>query len=87
VALHHQIDWITSSDRSILLALPPDYWIKADSLCLNVPFTRQTVARRCRELADHGVLERHPEKPAYRRTELATRIVNDEVDAEELQSN
>jgi len=54
---------------------------------LNVPYSHYTVTTRMAAMADHGVLERHDEKTAYRKTELAKRIERDEATAEELQRN
>lgn len=87
MSLHHEVDWVTPSDRPILVAMPDDFWIKPASLALNVPYSHYTVTERCREMAKHGVLERDPDIAAYRKTELANRIIRDEVTAEELQSN
>lgn len=66
------VEWIKPSDRPILVNITQygGHWIKPSSIYLNVGFTQAHVQRRCKTMAEHGVLERHPDQAAYRPTEL-----------------
>jgi len=83
--MHHQVAWMRPSDRSIVKEIA-DYggWIKPATLSLNLPYTRNHVAGRCRELADHGLLERHDDTAAYRVTELGRDYLADKLEPADL---
>lgn len=83
--MHHEVDWLRPSDRRIVSEISKyGGWIKPASLALNLPFTRKHVADRCRELADHGLIERHADQAAYRITDLGTQFLNDELEPADL---
>lgn len=86
--MHHQVDWMRPSDRSIVKEIS-DYggWIKPASLTLNFPYTRNHIAARCRELSDHGLLERHDDTAAYRATDKARDYLADNIDASDLEDD
>jgi predicted transcriptional regulator len=86
--MHSQVDWLKPSDWAIVSEIE-EYggWIKPASLSLNIPYTREHVARRCKALAEHGLLERHDETPAYRITEKGRDYLAGDVEAEDLTLN
>lgn len=86
--MHSRIDWLKPSDYTIVSEIG-DYggWIKPATLALNIPFTREHVARRCKTLAEHGLLERHEETPAYRITDRGRAYLAGDLDAEELEED
>ncbi len=83
--MHHQLDWMRPSDRSIVKEIA-DYggWLKPATLALNLPYTRNHIAGRCRELADHALLERHDDTAAYRATDLGREFLADKLDPEDI---
>lgn len=83
--MYREVEWLTPSDRPILSEVK-DYggWIKPASLGLNLPYTRQHISVRCGVLAEHDLLERHPDVAAYRLTELGERFLADELEPEDL---
>ncbi|UTF52731.1 hypothetical protein [Natronosalvus rutilus] len=85
--MHHSVDWMRPSDRPIVKKIV-EYggdWVKAPTLALNLPYTRRHISNRCRELADHGLLEKHPDKAAYRPIEQSYKFLRDELNADELE--
>lgn len=69
--MHQTVEWIRPSDRIILQNIASyGGWIKPSSIYLNVGYSQQHVQRRCKELANHNILERHDEDVAYRPSEL-----------------
>lgn len=83
--MHHQVAWMRPSDRSIVKEIS-DYggWIKPASLTLNLPYTRNHIAARCRELSDHGLLERHEDTAAYRATDKGREFLADKLEPSDL---
>lgn len=86
--MHSRVDWLKPSDWPILSEIE-DYggWIKPATLSLNVPYTREHVARRCKELSEHDLLERHEDTPAYRITNRGCAYLAGDLDAEELEDS
>ncbi len=86
--MHHQVAWMRPSDRPIIKEIS-DYggWMKPATLALNIPYTRNHIANRCRALSDHGLLERHENTAAYRTTDLGERFLQYQVEASELQDD
>lgn len=85
--MYELVEWIRPSDRVILLNIA-EYggnWIKPASIYLNVGFTQPHVQRRCRAMADRGVLDRHAEEAAYRPSELGRDWLLGKASVEELQ--
>lgn len=85
--MHSRVDWLKPSDWTIVSEIE-NYggWIKPASLSLNLPYTREHVARRCKVLAEHGLLERHEDTPAYRITDMGRDYISGDLDAEGLKS-
>jgi len=85
--MHSRVSWLKPSDWSIIKEID-EYggWIKPASLALNVPYTREHVARRCKVLAEHGLLERYDETAAYRITDLGRTYLTGDLDADVLES-
>lgn len=83
--MHDRVEWVNPSDR-ILLGEIVRYgaWLKPSSIHLNVGISQQHVQRRCKALAEHGVLERHPEEVAYRATDLGERWYAGQATPEDL---
>ena len=84
--MHSRVSWLKPSDWSIIKEID-EYggWIKPASLALNVPYTREHVARRCKVLAEHELLERHEETAAYRITDLGRTYLAGDLDAKDLE--
>lgn len=85
--MHHAVAWMKPSDRPIVKEIS-DYggWMKPATLALNVPYTRNHVASRCRELAEHDLLERHEETAAYRVSDLGKQFLADRLDPSDFES-
>ena len=83
--MHTQVDWMRPSDRPILMEIA-NYggWIKPASLSFNLPYTRKHIADRTREMAEHGLLDRHKNAAAYRVTELGRDFLANGLDPEQL---
>ncbi|WP_207589638.1 hypothetical protein [Halomontanus rarus] len=74
--MHENVAWMEPSDRSIVLEVAAHMgWIKPPSMALNSSHSRAHIADRCRVLADHGLIERHPGARAYRITDLGDRFL------------
>lgn len=84
--MHRRVNWLKPSDRPILAEIESyGGWMKPATLALNLPYTRGHIARRCGELADNNLLERHDETAAYRLTDFGRQFLEDNLDAEDLQ--
>lgn len=84
--MHREVDWLRPSDRPIVrkLAEYSDDWVKAPTLALNLPYTRRHISNRCRELSEHGLLERHEETAAYRLSEKGRDYLADRLEPADL---
>ena len=73
------------SDRRIVREIY-DYggWMKPATLALNLPFNRNHIAGRCRDLTAGGLLERHAEAAGYRVTELGEMFLNDRLELSDI---
>lgn len=64
--MHHSVEWVKPTDRIIVQEIARyGGWIKPSSLYLNVDLSQAHVQRRCKELAERGVLKRHEKDVAY----------------------
>lgn len=83
--MHHEVGWMKPSDRSIVREIS-DYggWIKPASLALNLPYTRNHIATRCRVLSDHDLLERHDDTAAYKVSPEGQSFLADELEPADL---
>jgi len=59
-------------------------WVKPATLALNIPYSRGHIARRCKVLKEHGLLERHEDTAGYRVTDLGKKFLRDELNADDL---
>ena len=86
--MHSRVDWLKPSDYTLVSEIA-DYggWMKPATLSLNVPYTREHVARRCKELSEHGLLERHEDTPAYRITEQGRVYLAGDLNADDLEES
>jgi hypothetical protein len=84
--MHSRVDWLKPSDYTLISEIG-DYggWMKPATLSLNVPYTREHVARRCKVLAENGLLERHEETPAYRISDRGRAYLSGDLDVEDLE--
>jgi predicted transcriptional regulator len=83
--MHRRVEWLKPSDRVIVSELADyDGWMKSASLALNIPYTNRHISRRCKILAEHGLLERHKDTAGYRVTDFGRMFLNDELDADDL---
>lgn len=84
-AMHREVEWLKPSDRTIMAEIDKyGGWMKPSTIALNQPYTRRHVARRCKVLAEHDLLQRHEETAAYQISELGVRFLNDELEVEDL---
>lgn len=83
--MHHEVAWMKPSDRRIVREIY-EYggWMKPATLALNLPFTRNHIAGRCRDLTAGGILERHEGAAGYCVTELGKQFLNDELQPSDL---
>lgn len=84
--MHREVDWLRPSDRPITKKISDynDDWVKAPTLALNLPYTRRHISNRCRELSDHGLLERHDDAAAYRITDKGRDFLEDNLKPSDL---
>jgi len=86
--MHRRVEWLKPSDRVIVSELS-EYggWMKPSTLALNIAYTRHHIARRCQDLAEHGLLERHEDTAAYRVTDFGRAFLNDDLEADDLRTD
>lgn len=83
--MHRRVEWLKPSDRVIVAELEKcGGWMKPSSIALNVSYTRRHIARRCKVLADNGLLERHEDTAGYRVTDIGRQFLNDDLEADDL---
>lgn len=69
--MHQSVEWVKPTDRIIVQEVARyGGWIKPSSLYINLDLSQAHVQRRCKELAERGVLERHDDEVAYRVDDL-----------------
>lgn len=85
--MHSRVDWLKPSDWTIVKEIG-EYggWIKPATLALNVPYTREHVARRCKVLSDHDLLERHEDTAAYRIATKGEQYLSGDLDVDDLKN-
>lgn len=84
--MYRKVDWLRPADRPILseIANLDGRWIKPASLSLNVSYSRYTVADRCRELGERGLVDVHDDVAAYRVNDRGLAFLAGELDPQEL---
>jgi repressor of nif and glnA expression len=81
-----RVDWITQADERVLEFLhEKDIVASPTVIAANIDYTAEYISRRCRKLADAGLLQR-VDPSNYRLAELGERYLNGDVDAEEFQN-
>lgn len=88
--MHREIEWISPADSYILRFMAGCHCLQGDpatltpkAIGLNVPYTRKHIGNRCRELAEHGLVERHG-RGEYSATGLGVKFANGELTADDL---
>lgn len=86
--MHEEIEWMEPSDRSIVLEVAAHMgWIKPASMALNSSHSRRHIEDRCQVLADHDLIERHPNETAYRISDLGDRFLFRDLEPADLGSD
>lgn len=79
-----RVEWMTQGDERVLEFLDEKDIIASPSvIAANIDYTAEYISRRCRKLADAGLIQR-VDATNYRLTEFGARFLAGEVDAEEL---
>jgi len=77
---------MTQADERVLEFLhEKDIVASPTVIAANIDYTAEYISRRCRKLADAGLLQR-VDPSNYRLTELGERYLDGDVDAEEFQN-
>ena len=80
-----RIDWMTQADERILEFLKEKEIVASPSvIAANIDYTGEYISRRCRELANEGLLQR-VDASNYRLTDLGREFLEGDVDAEHLE--
>lgn len=83
--MHDRVEWLKPSDQIITQQISKyGGWIKPASIHLNVGYSQRHVQRRCKILAEHGVIEKHGDTTAYRLAELGERWLLGKASPEEF---
>jgi predicted transcriptional regulator len=78
---------MTQADERVLEFLhEKDIVASPTVIAANIDYTAEYISRRCRKLADAGLVQRVGPSN-YRLTELGKRYLNGDVDAEEFENN
>jgi len=79
-----RIDWMTQGDERIMEFLHEKEIVASPSvIAANIDYTGEYISRRCRKLADAGLLQR-VDASNYRLTELGENFIVGEVKAEDI---
>lgn len=80
-----RVDWMTQADERVLEFLQDKDIIASPSvIAANIDYTAEYISRRCRKLADAGLIQR-VDASNYRLTKFGKRFLEGDVVAEELQ--
>ena len=80
-----RIDWMTRSDDRVLEFLgEKEILASASVIAINIDYNPSYISRRCRKLADAGLLER-VDKSHYGLTDLGERYLSGEIDPDKLE--
>ena len=82
-----RVSWMTRADDAILELLS-EAGIAANpsTIAFNIDYDRRYISKRCRILAEHGLVDRvHEGKAMYEITELGNQYLDGAVDAERLE--
>lgn len=79
-----RVDWMTQADERVLEFLhEKDIVASPTVIAANIDYTAEYISRRCRELADAGLLQR-VDPTNYRITDFGKRFLAGDVDVDEL---
>lgn len=80
-----RVDWMTQADERVLEFLyEKDIVASPSVVAANIDYTGEYISRRCRKLADAGLIQR-VDASNYRLTELGEKFLAGEVEAEDVQ--
>ena len=86
--MHAEVDWLKPSDRPILHEISKyDGWHTPKNVSINTPYTNNWTGQRCRMMANHGLLEKHPDQPGYRITDLGRAFLAGELQPDDLRDD
>jgi len=75
------LDWLSRHDD-----IDAGFLANPATISVNIDFNNRYVSNRCNTLAEAGFLER-VDGPKYRMTELGWKVVNSEIEADEVPEN
>jgi len=79
-----RVDWMTQADERVLEFLhEKDIVASPTVIAANIDYTAEYISRRCRKLANAGLLQR-VDPSNYRLTDLGRDFVDGDVDADEM---
>lgn len=87
--MHREVDWLVPADKYILEFLTSCSATRGrtrlgpQAIALNLPYGRKHVSNRCRDLAEHGLLERE-KRGVYRITDRGEAFLARELSPEDL---
>lgn len=88
--MHRHVDWMVPADVSVLEYLYASRTARGKpsiqtpkTIARNTGYSRKHASARCRELANHDLVERVA-KGEYRLTERGEKLLDDEIELEEL---
>jgi len=80
-----RVDWITQADERVLEFLhEKDIVASPTVIAANIDYTAEYISRRCRKLANMGLLQR-VDPSNYRLTDLGRRFLGGDIEAEEVE--
>ncbi|WP_411967882.1 MarR family transcriptional regulator [Haloferax sp. YSSS75] len=80
-----RVDWMSKADERVLEFLQEKDIIASPSvIAANIDYTGEYISRRCRKLAEAGLLQR-VDASNYRLTSLGDRFLEGEVESGELE--
>lgn len=86
MSMDEEIDWLTPGDMQILTFLIRSLYFTPNNIAFNLNRDNRHVGRRCKEMAERGVLERVDDNhaPFYHLTDLGEAIVQERIDPAEV---
>lgn len=80
-----RVDWMSKADERVLEFLQEKDIIASPSvIAANIDYTGEYISRRCRKLAEAGLLQR-VDASNYRLTSLGERFLEGEAESDELE--
>jgi len=79
-----RIEWMTQADERILEFLQEKDIVASPSvIAANIDYTNEYISRRCRQLAEAGLLQRI-DSSNYRLTSVGERFLSGDIDSDEI---